>query len=71
MKTYGGVEVLISAIVGGEWSASNPGHFTSGEIESGTYCIGGWVGCRVDLDAVEKRKILPMPGIEQDRPHID
>jgi hypothetical protein len=30
-----------------------------GEITPGTYWIGGWVGPRADLHAVEKRKILP------------
>jgi hypothetical protein len=35
MKTYGGVDMihvfLSSVLVGGEWSASRPGHFTPGE----------------------------------------
>jgi hypothetical protein len=36
MKTYGGVDVqieafLTSALAGGEWSVSRPGHFTPGE----------------------------------------
>jgi hypothetical protein len=36
MKAYGGVEVqshsfLISALAGGEWSASPPGRFTPGK----------------------------------------
>jgi hypothetical protein len=44
--------------VGGEWSASRPGRFTS-ERGPGTHWIGGWVGPRAGLDAVEKRKILP------------
>jgi hypothetical protein len=56
MKTYGGVEVLIhvfltSALDGGEWSASRPCRFTPG-----SHWIIGWVGLRVGLDAVEKRK---------------
>jgi hypothetical protein len=39
MKTYGGADVeihvfLISALVGGEWSASRPGRFTAGEKAS-------------------------------------
>jgi hypothetical protein len=50
---------LTSALVGGEWSASGLGHYTCG-----THWIGGWVGPRADLDAVEKRKILSLPGIE-------
>jgi hypothetical protein len=30
----------------------------------GTNRIGGWVGPRTGLDAVENRKILPLPVIE-------
>jgi hypothetical protein len=61
MKTYGGVDVYIhvfltSALVGGEWSASRPGHFN---------CIGGWVGHRAGLDDMEK--ILD-PTSTQNRP---
>jgi hypothetical protein len=29
----------------------------------GTHWIGGWVGPRTGLDFVEKRNILPLPGI--------
>jgi hypothetical protein len=47
-----------SALDRGEWSASRPCHFTPGERAPGTHWIGGWVGPRVGLDAVEKRKIL-------------
>jgi hypothetical protein len=32
--------------------------------KTGTYWIGGWVNPSVGLDAVEKRKILPLLGIE-------
>jgi hypothetical protein len=49
---------LTSALDGGEWSASRPGHFTPGEIATDTHWIGGWVDRRVGLDAVENRKIL-------------
>jgi hypothetical protein len=35
MKVYGGVDVythiLTSALAGGEWSVSRPGHFTPGK----------------------------------------
>jgi hypothetical protein len=34
------------------------------EIARGTHWIGGWVDPRAGLDAMEKRKILPLPGIE-------
>jgi hypothetical protein len=49
---------LISALNGGEWSASHPGRFTPRERAPGTHCIGGWVGPIAVLDAVVKRKIL-------------
>jgi hypothetical protein len=45
---------------GGEWSASLPDRFTPRERAPGTHWIGGWVGPRVVLDAVVKRKI-PIP----------
>jgi hypothetical protein len=56
--------LLTSALDGGEWSVSHNGHFTPGEIALGTHWIGGWVGPKVGLNIVEKRKILPLPGIE-------
>jgi hypothetical protein len=63
MKTYGGVDVqthvfLSLALVGGEWSASHPGRFTTG-----THSIGGWVGLRAGVDDVEKRKFLTLLGL--------
>jgi hypothetical protein len=69
MKAYGGVVVyihvfLISALVGGEWSASRPTRFTSEERDPGTHWIGGWVGPRTGLDDVEKGKFLTLPGLE-------
>jgi hypothetical protein len=33
------------------------------ECPSGTHWIGGWVNPGSGLDAMEKRKILPLPGI--------
>jgi hypothetical protein len=59
MKAYRGVDVqihifLTSALVGGEWSASGTGHFTSGERIPYTHWIGDWVGPRTDLDGMEK-----------------
>jgi hypothetical protein len=52
MKTYGGVEVLDSALDGGEWSASRPDRFTSRERDPYT----NWT--RAGLDAVQERKIF-------------
>jgi hypothetical protein len=49
---------LTSALDGGEWSASYPCHFTPKERSCSAHWIGGWVGHRFGLDAVEKRKIL-------------
>jgi hypothetical protein len=63
MKMYGGSEgtapaYLTSALDGGEWSASHSCCFTPRENVPGTHWVGGWVGPRTSLDAVEKRKIL-------------
>jgi hypothetical protein len=63
VKTYGGVEYsstifLTSTVDAGEWSASRPCNFTRGVRTSVTHWIGGWMGPRVRLDAVEKRKML-------------
>jgi hypothetical protein len=46
---------LISALVGGEWSASRIFCFTPWETTLDTNWIGGWVGLKAGLDAVEKR----------------
>jgi hypothetical protein len=69
MKTYGGMDVeiyvfLTSALVGGEWSASRPGHFNPRGNISGTQWIGSWVGPRAGLDDVDEREILTLPGLE-------
>jgi hypothetical protein len=72
MKIYGGVDVLIhvfltSALVGDEWSASRCCRFTPRETAPGNHCMGGRVGRRAGLGAVEERKIScicqePNPG---------
>jgi hypothetical protein len=41
-----------------------PDLFISREGTAVTYWIGGCVGTRIGLDAVEKRKVLTLPGIE-------
>jgi hypothetical protein len=63
MKMYGGVDVQIqvflpSALAGGEWSASRRGCFTPGERAPGIH----WI--RADLDDMEERKFLTLPGLE-------
>jgi hypothetical protein len=65
MKTHRRVEVqllsfLTSALDGGEWLDSSPGHFNPGERFHGTHCIGGWVDPTAGVEAVDKRKI-PVP----------
>jgi hypothetical protein len=66
MKAYWGsggispIHSLTSALDGGEWSASHPGHFTPKERPPGIHWIGGWVGPRAVLDAVVKKK-FPAP----------
>jgi hypothetical protein len=57
---YSSTHSLTSALDGDEWSASRPSRFTPRERTHGTHWIGGWVGHRVVLDAVVKRKI-PSP----------
>jgi hypothetical protein len=58
MTTYGEVEVLLPSILTsildeGEWPASSPDRFPSGEKASSTHWIGGWVGLRAGLATVE------------------
>jgi hypothetical protein len=55
---------LISAVVGGDWSAPRPGRFTPGERASCTHWIRGWMGSGAGQDDVEKRKFLTLPGLE-------
>jgi hypothetical protein len=51
----GGVALpfLISALDGGDWSASRPRHFTPREKATATHSKGNWVGHRPDLEAVQ------------------
>jgi hypothetical protein len=57
MKMYGSGGIappfLTSALDGGEWSPSRRGRFTLGERVPGTHWIGGWVGQRAGLAAME------------------
>jgi hypothetical protein len=57
MKAYWGVEVylhafLITALDGGELSASRPVSLNPRERAPGTHRIGGWVGPRAGLNVV-------------------
>jgi hypothetical protein len=59
MKACGEVDVgthvfLTSALAGGEWSASRPGCFTTGERAPSTHRLGSWVEPRAGLDYIEK-----------------
>jgi hypothetical protein len=65
MKTYGRLDVeihmfLTSPLIGVEWSASLRGRFTPGERSQGIRWTGDWVGPRIGLDAIKRRK-LPGP----------
>jgi hypothetical protein len=55
---------LTLALYRGEWLASHPDHSIPGERGTSTYRVGGWVDPRISLDAVQKRKILPLLRIE-------
>jgi hypothetical protein len=43
--------------LGDEWSASRPSSFTPGDRAPGTQSVGGWVGHRAGLEAMEGEKI--------------
>jgi hypothetical protein len=53
---YSSTHSLTTALDGGEWSASRPGRFTPRVRAPGIHWIGGLVGPRAGLDAVEKKK---------------
>jgi hypothetical protein len=52
---------LILAVVGGEWSASCPGHLVSRERAPGTFWIGGWVGPSVGMYTLVAKEKNPCP----------
>jgi hypothetical protein len=55
---------LTSALAGCEWSASRSCRFIPVERVPAIHWIGDWVGPRVGLNVVEKRKFLTLPGLE-------
>jgi hypothetical protein len=59
---------LTSALDGDVWSASRPYRFTSGEKDPGAHWIGGWVGARAGLDAMENRRMLTSLSIHDHLP---
>jgi hypothetical protein len=50
---------LISALGGGEWSASRPCRFNPGKTDPDTHWIGGSVSPRAGLADIEQRQFLP------------
>jgi hypothetical protein len=70
MKMYGVGEVdlqvytfLTLALVGGEWLAPCPGHFTPLERTLCTHCVEGMVAPRISLKDVENRKFLALSSL--------
>jgi hypothetical protein len=65
MKTRGSGDIaplfFTFVLDGDEWSASFPRPSTPIGRANLT---GGWVGLRTDLDNVEIRKIIPLPGFK-------
>jgi hypothetical protein len=56
---------LYFALDGGYWSVASPSHFTPRERNPSTPWIRHWVGPRVGLDVVVKRKkFFPCPCLE-------
>jgi hypothetical protein len=55
---------LTSALDGVEWSDSRPAPLAPGKEPPGTHWIGAWVGLRAGLNAMEKRKTLPLKIVE-------
>jgi hypothetical protein len=70
IKTYREVDVqirifLTSTLVSDEWQGSSLGRrCTPGENFPGTHFTGSWICSRTGLNVAERRKILPLPGLE-------
>jgi hypothetical protein len=65
-RRYSSYSCSTSALDGGEWSASRPGHSLAPEKGPPvTHWTGGWVGPTAGLDTEARGNILsPLPGIE-------
>jgi hypothetical protein len=50
---------LPSALGGGEWSNSLPGHFAAGVWATGAHWLWSWVGLGPSVDVLEERKVCP------------
>jgi len=69
MKTYGGVEVQLHALLTRyQMEVSgllhSPDTLLSGKVPKGTHWKGGLVGSRAGLEAVVKRKSPPCPCLD-------
>jgi hypothetical protein len=63
MRTYGGMnEFLTSALEGGEWSASRPGRFISGERDPAGWAPESawtrWRNEKVPIPAVDRTRVV-------------
>jgi hypothetical protein len=69
-EEYMSCSFSISALDGGEWSASRPGRvLPPGKGPPGTHGTGGWVGPRANLDTEVRGKISSLcRGSKPDRP---
>jgi hypothetical protein len=71
-RRYSSYSFSISALDGGEWSASRPGHALppgKGPPPPGTHCTGGWLGPRAGLDTEARGKSICLcQGSNLDRP---
>jgi hypothetical protein len=55
---------LALALVGGKWSASRLGRITPEKRAADSHCVGDWVSLKANLDDMERRKFLKLPGLE-------
>jgi hypothetical protein len=53
---------LTSVLDRDEWSVSSSCRFTPGDRAPGAHCIAGWIGSRVDMKYVGKRKCIDPTG---------